>query len=262
MRTCGVIFMRINHLLYKIRFALLKKRIKKNPYLGKEDIGGDYLYKQGDSSIRYRIIHLPGGKNSIEWVSEKLRMRSRHADTKGIKKTLFKFRHYQGWLVLFRPPIVFLLLIGIIIAYFSFIEREETKVNRFKGIVAAALAVNPQEIEYIGDGWLQISTQRKTAADKINEPVVYTFNPLKWFFSSAAGSTRRWRGEPYGYVTYPIVYNERGEVWINKEGTWRHGKVSGKTINWDVPQGTGIRAGKVTGHEISQQDKKLQISDK
>jgi hypothetical protein len=95
------------------------------------------------------------------------------------------------------------------------------------------------------------------------EPVRYAFNPFTWFFSSQGGFVTRWRGEPFGNVTHPIAYNDEGEVWINKEGTWRHGMFTdGKTVDWDIPQGTGIRAGKVYGHQISTLDKKLYIQDK
>lgn len=41
---------------HKIRFAILKKKIKKNPYIGEEDVDETYEYKQGSYSIRYRIV--------------------------------------------------------------------------------------------------------------------------------------------------------------------------------------------------------------
>lgn len=252
----------ITHIYHKIRFAILKKKIKKNPYTGKEDIDGTYDYKQGNYSIRYRIVKLPQGKETIRWISQRRRLSAYEEGTKRLKQRLFQFWHYQGWLIFFRPPVLFLLIISFFLLYFGLIETQKTKVERYKWIVASVTGVSPSQIQYIGDGWLQIFGQRKTAVDKISEPIRYKVNPFRWLFSSEAGFISRWRGEPYGYVTYPVVYNERGEVWLNKEGTWRHGKISGKTVKWDTPQGTGIRAGRVTEHEISTQDKKLYIPDK
>jgi len=250
----------ILHLFHKIRFAILKQRIKNNPYLGKEDIDGTYGYKQGSYEVKYRIVKLPQqGKESLQWISERRRL-SAHGGN--IKRGLFNFWHYQGWLVFFRPPILFLLIISIIIFYFGLMETQKTKVERFKWIVASVVGISPHQIEYIGDGSLEISAQRKTAVDRINEPIRYTFNPFKWLFSSEAGFVTRWRGRPYNYATHPVVYNERGDVWINKEGSWRQGKIYGKEIKWDIPQGTGIRAGKVTGHEIPTKEDKLRIEDK
>lgn len=255
------LFLMINRLFHRIRFTILKKRIEKNPYIGERDFDGTYLYKKGDYSIRYRIRNIEG-KESIEWISEKRRLSPYEEKMRRIRERFFDFWCYQRWLVFFRPLIFFLLLISLFILYFGFMETQKTKVERFKWIVASVVGVSPQEIQYIGDGWLEISAQRRTAVDRIYEPVQYRFNPFRWLFSSEAGFTTRWRGEPYRHVTHPIVYNERGEIWINKEGTWQHGKISDKTIKWDKPQGTGIRAGKVTGHEISTEDEELYIPDK
>ena len=252
----------ILHLFHKIRFAVLKRRIEKNHCLGKENVDGSYDYKQGSYDIRYRIIKQISGEESIEWILERRRLTPSEGGKSRIGKAFFNFWHYQGWLIFFRPQIIFLLLISILIFYFGLIETQKTKVERFKWIVASVVGISPQQIEYIGDGSLEISTQRKTAVDRINEPIRYTFNPFRWLFSSEAGFVTRWRGEPYGYATHPVVYNERGEVWINNESEWQHGNISGKTIKWDIPQGTGIRAGKVTGDEISTKEDKLRIEDK
>ncbi len=176
-----------------------------------------------------------------------------------IKKTFFKFWHYRGWLLLFHPPTVFFLIIGFLIFYFGLLETQKSRAEKFRWIIASVARIDPSQVQYIGRGWLEISAERKTAVDNIYEPVKYTFNPFAWIFSLDVAFIRRWRGEPYGYATHPVIYNESGEVWINKEGTWRYGKISGKAINWDMPQGSGIRAGKVSGHEIQ---KKLRIEDK
>lgn len=249
-------------MLERIRFALLKKKIKKNPYLGKEDIGGVYAYKEGGYAIKYRVLKEAPGKESVEWISEKCRLSPYEETIRKVKNNASNFWHYQGWLVFFRAPVILLLLASAFLLYFGLLETQEAKAKRFNWIISRAIGVSPGQIEYIGSGWLEISTQREAAVDRINEPVKYTINPFKWFFSSKAGFVTRWRGEQYGYVTHPVAYNERGEVWIKKEGIWRQGQISGKTVKWDIPQGTGIRAGKVVSHEISIRDKKLQVIDK
>lgn len=257
----GYFFM-IMHLYHKVRFAILKKKIKKNPHIGRENIDGTYDYKQGSYGIRYYITKEASGRESIQWVSRRYRLSAYEQGIKGIKGSLFKFWHYQGWLSFLRPPIIFLLFTSMVIFYFGLMEIQRTKAERFKWIVASVVGISPQQIEYIGDGWLDISGQRRTAVDRIYEPIRYRVNPFRWLFSSEAGFITRWRGEPYGYAAYPVVYNERGDIWINKQDKWRHGNISGNTIEWDIPQGTGIRAGKVTGHEIPTEDKKLYIRDK
>jgi len=151
------------------------------------------------------------------------------------------------------------MIIGFLAFYFGLLETHKSRIDAFKWVVASVAGIDPGKIQYIGGGWIEISTERKTAVDKIHEPVKYTFNPFSWLFSPEIIFVSRWRGKPYGYATHPVVYNERGEVWINKEGAWRYGKVSGKDIKWDIPQGTGIRAGKVSGHEIQ---RKLYTPDK
>jgi len=246
-----------------LRISGLKKKIEKNPLLGIKEEDNTYCYKEKGYVINYRIIETPAGIKRIESLSIKRRLNYFERKIINLKKGLDKFFLYQRWMVFFRPAIFFLLISSIIIFYFGLIETQKTKVERLKWAVATAIGVSTSQIQYIGDGLLEITTQRKTAADKINEPVRYTVNPFKWFFSSDTGFVTRWRGKPYGYVTHPVVYNENGEVWLNKEGTWRHGRFTGaRTIEWDTPQGTGIRAGKVFGSEISTQNKKLYVPDK
>lgn len=252
----------ISHLYHKIKFVILERKINKNPHIGKEDVYGIYDYKEGPYGVRYRIVKLPQGIESIQWVSERRHLSAYEEREKRIRHRLFRFWRYQGWLIFFRPPILFLLLISIFIFYFGLMERQEVKIERYKLIVASVVGVNPKQIQYIDDGWLEISSKRETVVDKVYEPIRYSFNPVRWIFSSQAGFISRWRGETYGYVTHPLVYNEKGEVWLNKEGTWRHGKITGKAVEWDLRQGTGIRAGKIAGHDISTKDKKLYIFDK
>ena len=137
------------------------------------------------------------------------------------------------------------------------LETREAKVERFKRIVASIVGIKPKDIQYVGDGWLEISGQRKRE-DQTRELIRYTFNPLRWLFFSEGGVLTRWRGEPFGYATHPVVYNDMSDVWLKKKDTWEHGRISGETIKWDTPQGSG----KVTEQEISPEDKKLKVIDK
>lgn len=180
---------------------------------------------------------------------------------KEIQKTFFKFWHYRGWLLLLRPPTVFFLITGLFIFYFGLLETRQSRLEKFKWVIASVAGVSPDKIQYIGSGWMEISAERKSPKDKIYEPVKYKFNPFGWLFSSEVGFFTRWEDRAKRYVTYPLVYNERGEVWINKEGGWQYGQISGKAIKWSKPQRTGINR-RVTGHEISVQGKELQIIDK
>lgn len=237
----------------------------RNPFLGLKDSEGIYIYRKGRYIIKYKIFNIANkenGKPSVKIISIKYRLSESEISRKRIKEFFRNVFRYQSWIYIFRPPILISFILGIAILYFGIIEPYQDKVNRLRWIVASVLGISPQQIQYIGDGWLEISTKRETAVDRISEPIRYRVNPLRWLFSSEAGFVTRWRGKTYNYATHPVVYNERGEVWLHKEGIWRHGGITGKTIEWDTPQGTGIRAGKVTGHEISIQNKKLHIPDR
>lgn len=249
----------VTHLFYKIRFAVLKKKIKSNPYIGEADIDGTYLYRQDGYSIRYRIIKLPSGKTDIEWLSLKRRFSAYEEMTRKLRKEFFDFWHYQKWFMLFRPSFFLFLIVGVIILYSEVIETQEAKTNRFKWLIASAIGISTKDIQYIGDGRLEISGQRQRQQDGINEPIKYSFNPLRWLFSSEEGLLTRWRGEPFGYTTHSVVFNDRGDVWIRKEDTpWQHGIISGENIKWDKPVGSS----KVREQQkATLEDKRLNIED-
>lgn len=253
----------IGHIIHKFKFGVLKKRIIKNPCIGTADADGSFIYKHGSYVIRYRIKKDDGTyKGHPEWISQKRRVNFFERKINGIRESFLDLLRYQKWLVFFHPPVFFLLLICFLLFYFGLVETQKAKIERLKWTVAAAIGVSPNQIRYIGDGWLQIYAQRQTAVDKQTEIVGYTFNPFTWLFSPEA-FVGRLRGEPFGSITHPVVYNERGEVWINNEGEWRYGRImENETIKWDVPQGTGVRAGKVFGHKIFRDGKKIYISDK
>ena len=251
--------MSITHLYNKIIFAALRKKIKKNPYIGQAQNDGTHLYTKGGYSINYRKSILPGGQLCIEWVSHKRRLSPYEEKIRRTKKGFFDFWYYQKWVVFFRPSILLILVVSIFLFYSEVMETQETKMARLKWMIASVVGINPKEVQYIGVGWLEISGQRKKGADRINEPIRWTFNPFRWLFFSEGGFLTRWRGEPYGYATHPLVYNEGGDVWMNKNGTWEHGRIVGENLEWDRPVGSA----KVTEQEIlSREDKKLRVIDK
>lgn len=242
----------------RFKFFALKKKIKNNPLIGKNDFGNKYYYKEGGYAVGYKIGGASTGIKTVDWLFLKRRLTFLEEKILNIRRFINNFFLYQRWTVIFQPSVILLLIGSMIIFYFGFVETQNTRVERLKWVVALAAGVNPSQIQYVGNGWLEVSGQRKTRVDRISEPIRYTFNPFRWFFSREEGFVTRWRGENFGYVTHPVAFNEKGDVWINKEGTWRHGRFTNdRTVEWDTPQGTR----KVTDQEISTPDKKLYIRD-
>lgn len=264
--------MGITHLLHKIRFATLRKRIENNPYIGQEAADGTYVYKSGNYSISYRIIKMPEGKLCMEWVSHECRLGAYGEKIRRIREGFLDFWLYRKWVILFRPSILLILFISAFIFYSEVIETQATKMARFRWIIASAVGINPRDVQYIGNGWMEISGQRRRIEQRIDqpgeikyiyEPIKYALNPLSLFFPQEAGFIKRWRSESGGgYATHPVVYNDKGEIWFKKQDTWEHGSISGEDLKWDRPQVTGLSIRKTPGHEISIQDRKLKIIDK
>ena len=256
-------------MIHRLRLAILKKRIRNNPHIGKEDIDKARLYKNGGYSIRYRIINLPGGRVSVEWLSLKRRLAAYEEKIIKIKKRFLNFWRYQKWILLFRPAFIFILITVFLLFYFTVMETQKANVERIKMIVASVVGVTPEDVQYVGDGWLEISGRRRRRVVTITEPpryeyepIKYTFNPFRWLFFSESGFIRRWRSESTSYATHPVVYNERGDVWLRKKNSWVHGHISDEAIKWDTPQLGGFSLKKTSGHKISIEDKKLRIIDK
>jgi hypothetical protein len=250
-----------NFLVYR-KIWELQKKIKRNPLLGIKQNDNNYYYSENGYTLGYRIRESPAGVKKMERVFLKRRLTFFEKNILDIRRILNKFFLYRRWGILFHPLVLFLLLSSMVIFYFGLVETEKTRAERLKLVVSSIIGASTDQIEYIGDGTLAISAQRKTAVDGISEPIKYTFNPWMWFFSADEGVVTRWQNKTKKYISHPVVYNERGDVWINKEGAWRSGKINNdKTVAWDEPQGSGIRTNRVTGHEISTQGKELSISD-
>jgi hypothetical protein len=249
----------------KIRIYILKTKIKRHPFIGiKDSEGGLYIYRQGKYIAEYEILNAHNKKPAVKIISMKHKLTEAEIEIRNAKRLLRNIFFYQGWVNFFKPRIIIPFILGTAVIYFGAIESHQNKVDRYRWIVASVIGVSSQEIQYIGDGWLEMSTHRETDVDRVSEPITYRFNPFRWLFYADAGIIDRWIESSRQYATHPVVYNGEGDVWLrlNKERSWQHGKIAGRTVEWDVPQGTGIRAGKVTGHGISVQDKKLYIKDK
>ena len=262
--------MRITHFYHKMVFAALRRRIKKDPYIGQDSGSGVYLLERDGYSIGYRIGRSPGGKVSIEWVSQKRRLSAYEEKIRRAKRGFFDFWNYQKWLVFLRPAVLIFLAVGILFFYSELIETQETKMARIKWVIAAASGIAAKDIQYIGDGRLEISGRRRRTVERMNEPpqyvyepIKYTFNPLRWLFSSDKGFIKIWRnGYGGGYARCPVVYNDGADVWYNNNGAWEHGMLSGGAIKWDRPQATGTGIRKTSGQEISVDDGQLKVVDK
>ena len=71
-----------------------------------------------------------------------------------------------------------------------------------------------------------------------------------WFTFKDEGYVERWRGEPYGHAVHPVKYDDYGNIWLKKDGRWVQGRISKGAVSWEAPQGTGVRTGKVVGHDL------------
>lgn len=253
----------MRHVFHKFKVAQLKRRLERNPFLGEKKSDGTYIYKKGGYRLRYRIIGQPQTKDvkNIEWIE--IGRRSDRIDevSKSLEKFQTKFWRYQGWLNLFRFPTILILIAGVMLFYFGLIEPMKAKIDRYRWVIAKVVGIRPEEVEYIGDGWIEMGMKRTTAVDRQSEPVRYRVNPFRWLFTNDAGYVDRWRGDNI-YTTHRIVFNETGDVWLKMEETWKHGVVSGDKIAWDERLGRAHRAGKILGEEISTGEGGLSIRDR
>ena len=246
------------------RIARLKNKIEKSPYLGEKSLDGTYLYKEGRDRIRYRIAEsnqAPAGKG-VEWLKIGLRPSPFGEGARGLRRTFANFRHYQGWLNFLNPSTIITLVVIVLLLYFGLIERQRTRIERYRWIIAKVVGIRPEQVEYIGDGWVEVGAKRKTAVDRQYEPVTFRFNPIRWLFHRDAGYVDRWRGDTS--TTHKVSYNDAGDVWLEYEKygeTEQHGVIVGNEVRWDSPLGKAHRAEKISGEEISIKEGGISISD-
>lgn len=243
-------------MFHKIKFAVLKKRIKNNPYIGIKDNSGVYAYKQGSYEIRYRIIKNPLGKEDIEWISDRRRLSRREEKNLRIKRNIDNFFIYRRWFVLFRPSVVIILSISLTIFYFGIREYSLRRIEHFKWIIARISGITPESIGYVGGGRFRIYGQRGPVDKKV-EPVTIHINPLTWLLFGDTANVQRWNKEVNKYIDYSLTINDKGDVWLGKKGSEAHGKMLGDNVIWDEPQGTR----KVPSQNIITEDRKLKIAD-
>lgn len=238
-------------LINKIMIFRIKKKIYQNPFIGEPDRDNIYLYNENRYHLRYKIeTSQKGGKKLIEWISIRYLSKPSVAMVKKIKNSFAIFFHNKGWVCLFRPFSIFLSLFAIAVFYFGLIESRESKIARLEWIVSRALGVDSTQIRYAGGGWFDMFGNRKIVVDGKEEPFIYTINLWQWLYHEDAGYIMRQREAPYGDDINTLRIDSRRNIWLHKDGQWHKGSISGNKIAWETPQGTGVREGKILGHEV------------
>ena len=240
----------------KINYRKLKHIIERNPHIGLEDKDGNFIYKQGKFTLKYRIVSLEinEAKKRIELISTKKKLRPGEEKFIKFKKGISEFLIYHEWIHLFKSPVFFLLLMPILIFYFVLVEPQMYKDYRLRWIISRMLRLDPKDVEIKSGGWVKIWGSRRMAVAQQTEPISYNVNLFKWLTFQNEGYITRWRGKQYGYVDHSLKYDDHGNIWLEKEGKWRQGKIYKDALYWEEPQGTGIMAGKVLGHDLRLRD--------
>jgi len=245
----------------------LKKKIKNNPSIGIKQQDNSYDYKEEGYTISYRVKEFPLGVKAVEWLSLKRRLTFIEEKILDIKRNLDKFFLYQRWITLFRPSAIIVLMASLIIFYLG-MEQSSKRIGRFKWIVARITGISPESIKYVGGGWFDVFGQRRFL-DKGGDPVTVSFNPLGWLFFSDTAHINRWNKELNKYVTYSVVVNDKGDIWLDKKdgkiqgkglvkkNKQIHGKIQADRIIWDEPTGSL----QVSGHHIGVEDDRLRFID-
>lgn len=196
---------------------------------------------------------------TVEWLYFKRRLTFIEKKILDIKRILNKFFLYQRWATLLRPSLIIILIVALTIFYLGIKDQSSQRIGYFKWIVAQAIGINPESIEYGGEGWFNISGVRRSA-DREVAPVKISFNFLSCLFSSDKTNVSFWNKRLKKYINYSLDINDTGDVWLDKGNQQVHGRVLADKIIWDQPQRAGIRA-KVSSHRFTVQDGKLNISD-
>ncbi|MFZ5801264.1 MAG: hypothetical protein ACOY3D_07840 [Candidatus Omnitrophota bacterium] len=243
----------------KLRLKKIKAALEINPYVGNADGEGNFIYKQGGLTLKYRISSGPNGK--IKPILVKQRLLPLEEAFRRIARNITDFLSYREWLCFFWSSEFLLLAMTILIYYFVFIEPGAYKDSRIRWLICRALKMDIADVEMEPEGWVRIWGERRTAVDHLHEPISYNFNPFMWLTFQDEGYIERWRGRPYGHVIHELEYNDYGDLWLWKDGHWRDGIIVKGSATWDKPQGTGIRAGKVLGHDLCLRER-LSTDDK
>jgi hypothetical protein len=244
--------------LAHFQFFRLKKKIKNNPSIGIKQEDNSYNYKQGGYTVSYKVKGPPSGLR-VEWLYFKRRLTFIEKKILEIKRSLDKFFLYQRWAVLLRPSVIGVLLVALTVLYLGVKDQPAQRIGRFKWIIAQVAGINPEAIEYAGAGWFNVSGQRRSVDGGV-EPVKISFNFLSQLFSPGKANVSFWNKRLKKHINYSMDINDTGDVWLDKKNQQIHGRVMADKIVWDQPQSAGIK-GKVSGHQFTVQDGKLNISD-
>lgn len=240
----------------KINYRKLKHIIERNPHIGLEGKDANFIYKQGKFTLKYRVISLEinEAKKRIELIYAKKKLWPCEEKFIRFKKGISEFLIYHEWMHLFKLPVFSLLLISISIFYFVLVEPQIYKDYRLRWVVSHMLRIDIKNVEIKPGGWVKIWGSRRMAVDQQTESISYNVNLSEWFTHLDEGYITRWRGKQYGYVDHSLKYDDYGNIWLEKEGKWIAGKINKGALDWEEPQGTGIRAGKVLGHQLHLKD--------
>jgi len=250
-------------LLSAAKIITLKKKIHKNPFIGKPQGNHIYLYQENQYRVSYNILVSEKNKKSkVAWISVAYPSMLSSRTMKKIQRNFTRIFQNRNWLYLLRPSVIFPCLLVISITYFSLIESQQSKEFRLRWITARILGVAPEQVRYGRNGWVEVNGEREIITDGSKEDFTYTVNVWRLLFHGDAGSIRRQRKEPYGEDINRLRIGEGGAGELEKGSLWQKFTVSGNTIEWEIPQGTGVRKGKILGHEVLTKDGELHLLDK
>ena len=249
----------------EVMFRKLKKRVETGPRVGLKDDGGDFVYKQGGFTVKYRVIDSidVGGKAKIKIIAMKRRIWGYEEKVNHAKKAFRNFLIYRRWVYFFKPTALFLLLSVIVIIYLAGFEPEESKIDRMKWAVARALKIGPDAVTVELNGGVVVSGERKVKGDGQGEDISYNFNLVDWFTFNDAGFISRNSGGARESIAYPVDYYGDGYFRMNKDNKWVEGQYSQGEVRWVRPQGeAGITAEKIHGDGMLRPLGKVLVEDK
>jgi hypothetical protein len=245
----------------------LRGIINKNPDIGLQDKDGNFTYKQGVFTVRYRVVssNTDGSfkKAKIDYIKK-----DRYGYGRGFirfEKKVDDFWRYRKWRNFLRPGMILFLLLIILFPYYLLFEPQADKEYRLEWLISKVLRVRTEDVVIRPDGWIKILATRITAVDRQREPISFNVNLVKWLTFQDDGYIARNRGVvenyDYGDVVYPVHYGI-SSLFLEKDNGWVSGKLNGiEEVTWEEAQGTGIRAGAVHGEKRNLEERVFTIQD-
>lgn len=228
----------------------IKRKILRNPSVGyrEEDI---LVYGERGCEYRYRMKEtmVPKKGMTVEWISRRQRM---NPFEKGLSQApTFWYGLLCGIALDIKIVVGTLLFTGVLC--FVYLIPISTKEALFTQVVMKMAGIQHVKVKYKEGGWLAMEGIRYTTTDHREEPFVANIHPLQWLFFGKPASVTRYRGKPYGNVTYEVYHDAIGNLTFLKEGQKVTGHRQGGKIVWEQHQGTGIRRKKIAGHKLPAQ---------